>query len=162
MSKKVNKACRNPADASESDYASDTSSEEQKSSQDVSKHLDTKLLSKRKRGNIDEDKYWCPECKCKDFRPDNLKRHIKKSHKELFNAWPNYTVKDWVSYCSQMSLQRLEQDQVSEDRLTTFLGSGNPTPEKRTHPSPAQRTSLSLEFEQLLKSCTEGASQGHS
>jgi hypothetical protein len=71
-------------------------------------------------------------------------------------------VKDWVSYCSQMSSQRLEQDQVSEDRLTTFLGSGNPTPEKRPHPSPAQRTSLSLEFEQLLKSCTEGASQGHS
>jgi hypothetical protein len=81
MSKKVNKACRNPAEESESDYASDTSSEEQKSSQDVSKHLDTKLLSKRKRGNIDEGKYWCPECKCKDFRPANLSDTSKKSQR---------------------------------------------------------------------------------
>jgi hypothetical protein len=120
------------------------------------------MLSKRKRGNIDERKYWCPECIWKDFRSDNLKQHIKSSHKELFNAWPDYTVKDWVSYCSQMSSQRIEQDQVSENRLTSFLGSGQITPEKRPHPSPAQKTSLSLEFEQLLKSCTEGASQGNS
>ena len=103
MSKIVNKACRNPAEESESDYKEDNSFNKDESSHDNSKNFNDKMLSKRKRVNIYESKHRCPECKWKDFRADNLKRHIKSEHEKLFNAWPTYTDKDWVNYCSQMS-----------------------------------------------------------
>ena len=144
MKKKVSMASRNPADSSGSNFSSESSSGGRDSSQEKFKHLTGQGPKKRKRGNLDEKKYFCPECKCKDFRSDNLKRHIRDSHDELFKAWPNFSNSEWARYCSQKNPPGLEQGPVSESKILSSLTSGQPTPTKRAHTSPSAEEPTSI------------------
>jgi hypothetical protein len=110
MKKKVSMASRNPADSSGSNFEEEFSSGGHDSSQEKFKHLTGQRPTKRKRGNLDEKKYFCPECKCKDFRSDNLKRHIKDAHEKLYKAWPDFKTKDWIRFCSQKNTSGHEEE----------------------------------------------------